>query len=1387
MEWTVLDRFGGDADGDARLDEVGPGVAADLDVFTVRVSPSAAVCADLDTALWRVDSHSAEVKLESGGAEGGCAGLVQVQGEGSHVVKVLARDRSEVAEVEVDDKLIVALGDSVASGEGNPQGKRRWLDPPCHRSAAAGFEVAARRLSEVDPRRSITFVSLACSGAEVEEGLLGPYRGIVPAKGAKPYEPQVDRLERIAAARPPGKGGGPAVDAVLLSVGANDVRFEQIVRECGVWPGNCSEGRERSLRENLAALGGRYDRLDDALEGAAPGAPVLITEYFDPTRDSKGEFCSHSVGFTSQAEAQWAYEALLRPLNKEVAGAANRNGWQLVDGIADDFERHGYCAGKQRWVRRIEESVFAQHDIWGTLHPAESGHNAIAQRVVLPLADLLTFAPPAQQAEAEEGRSTLEQIGAVVGLLLLLVLLVALLWLAGRALLLLRPTWEPDPAEEKRAAPKLEVGDRSLTLRSLLLIGVGIAVVLIALVVIGGLVGRAILWLRFWSSNLPADQAVNEVSGGELVSTGSVALVIFLGLGLIAAAFAWLLDGNGSKVRATRRGLVAIGLVEVLAAVWIGDFRFDQALQLFVGLAIAALFLHFLVDEALLWSKRLREKHDPLKPPAPLGQTIWEGLKGWVKTLGGNFWQIVLQGLRLLPFLLLVVAIFFAFSAEGEDRKLLVFAPYLLAALLFAAPWGWAGAATRWRRPDEDELKTLEVPRVALAVSGLAIIVVLLVRDEPWLAGVAATAAVLGLLCLAVAAASTDRFAPYGLAVLISVPLFAGAAAFLHGVESPELQPVAAVLKGGEAVCGAYVGESDDQLWLGRLVLDERANVHRPRRGSIAPVDATRVVARSLGPLEPVDVVEARALELREQLLDARGDEDASKRTAHCTAPELQLAEPDDWQHRLADRYQPELVTDRHDGFWPVPVKTLFAVRDRRAPICRRVTDGGDGCLRLGTLGEFPWSGGEGESLEYPAADNDVDEQHDQMVAALGSANPEGTASIYYLVNREREGKGPISIQYWFFYPFNYQPVQGGLAKGGFHEGDFESIGVLLSARTHEPRYVWTARHNAEGRAFPWGDEALSHPEEHPRVFAARGSHATYENCEGQVRPTGVSGLIDDHPTCNPVRQLHLTPEATPLIDLSQVGWACWQGLFGHRNGGLGVYEGSNKFLIADAPRSPLWQQKLGGVTAEPCRGVPDPGERDGLGEEVVEEGTEEGTGVPAQLRAGAGHLENVVDSCGDWETPATSGIYMVVCNQDTLDAYVRSGLEDAGPDGVRIEGSKPSAAEGPAMVPAVRRNRTGTYLDDWRISAAGETRVSVFASCPSGKGVVAARFENVQLKPGKPLSIRDRGPGGTWLLTAPDGSPAAYAVPFPTKAKEGLLVPKPPRPEDLLACEHSR
>ncbi|MEM1307571.1 MAG: hypothetical protein AAGG99_08605, partial [Pseudomonadota bacterium] len=114
--------------------------------------------------------------------------------------------------VKVEDLLIVGIGDSFGSGEGNPDlpvrfdrersadygrlrrdlviagyptrvgawrrlGDRffqrenaKWLDQACHRSLYSQQLRAALQLAIENPRRAVTFLHLACSGAEITRG-----------------------------------------------------------------------------------------------------------------------------------------------------------------------------------------------------------------------------------------------------------------------------------------------------------------------------------------------------------------------------------------------------------------------------------------------------------------------------------------------------------------------------------------------------------------------------------------------------------------------------------------------------------------------------------------------------------------------------------------------------------------------------------------------------------------------------------------------------------------------------------------------------------------------------------------------------------------------------------------------------------------------------------------------------------------------------------------------------------------------------------------------------------------------------------------------------------------------------------------------------------------
>lgn len=108
--------------------------------------------------------------------------------------------QGETIPIRIHTRLVIAMGDSFASGEGNPDHPAifnsttstisekwmwdqktyasrllkdaRWLDPVCHRSLLAWPSLTALRRAVQSPHEVVRFASFACSGAEVYDGIL---------------------------------------------------------------------------------------------------------------------------------------------------------------------------------------------------------------------------------------------------------------------------------------------------------------------------------------------------------------------------------------------------------------------------------------------------------------------------------------------------------------------------------------------------------------------------------------------------------------------------------------------------------------------------------------------------------------------------------------------------------------------------------------------------------------------------------------------------------------------------------------------------------------------------------------------------------------------------------------------------------------------------------------------------------------------------------------------------------------------------------------------------------------------------------------------------------------------------------------------------------------
>ncbi|MDF0676595.1 MAG: hypothetical protein P0120_20010 [Nitrospira sp.] len=201
---------------------------------------------------------------------------------------------------------IASIGDSFASGEGNPDEPQRfdslgfvkkgpvWADRQCHRSHIAAPEKAAIAIANF-LEQPLEFIGLACTGARLDHGILEPYDPDADDTH-NPLPPQIDALRSTMGDRP--------IDILLISAGGNDVGFADVIKRCikmdslALARRNdelCSRdpGVLAAIKNELAALPQKYDRLADQLK-TMQIRQVIITEYLDPTKGSNGSYCGEN-------------------------------------------------------------------------------------------------------------------------------------------------------------------------------------------------------------------------------------------------------------------------------------------------------------------------------------------------------------------------------------------------------------------------------------------------------------------------------------------------------------------------------------------------------------------------------------------------------------------------------------------------------------------------------------------------------------------------------------------------------------------------------------------------------------------------------------------------------------------------------------------------------------------------------------------------------------------------------------------------------------------------------------------------------------------------------------------------------------------------------------
>ncbi len=293
--------------------------------------------------------------------------------------------------IQVKDILIVSIGDSYASGEGNPVVPSvfdpEWAYSPdpamntenadAHRSTISGPAQFALQLQDQNPQEAVTFVSVADSGATIPAGLLGPMQSVGDSSVQLPA--QINELQQIIGSR--------HIDVLTVTVGADDIKFSTLVEDLIDNTYYGSPSRRAILAQfdrNLAKLPGQFAALASQIQTLDPGQ-VLVTGYPDITRNQHGQVAAIlgplDVTLIDRKDALLASQQIIPPLDTVIATAAKTYNWTLVQGISNDFLTHGFPSTSP-WIISLGQSLATQGGDTGTFHPNAAGQLDIAEHLL---------------------------------------------------------------------------------------------------------------------------------------------------------------------------------------------------------------------------------------------------------------------------------------------------------------------------------------------------------------------------------------------------------------------------------------------------------------------------------------------------------------------------------------------------------------------------------------------------------------------------------------------------------------------------------------------------------------------------------------------------------------------------------------------------------------------------------------------------------------------------------------------------------------------------------------------------------------------------------------------------------------------------------------------
>ena len=339
-----------------------------------------------------------------------------------------AKTDSMWMDAKVRDYLFLVLGDSYASGEGNPRNVQAWIDYPdvpfnpyydddaCNRSTRSGPAQAALTLENSSSKSSVTLIDVSCSGATVNAGILGPQLTAAQTRS------QIQQARSLV--------GDREIDVLVFAVGGNDIGFTSLIGACALNldcplaraaapPLSRFDSVQQGVQTLTARLPDAYARIAQCLNGGscqlsdgtptpsltlAAEARVLPMTYPDITRASNGQPCRYLT--LTQSDFSWARETILVPqaanpyrfvtfggstrdlstaagtLNGHIIGTSSL-GWSPIVGIwgasGDSTTGHGVCAGPESWFFGI--TTLAGPFSSAAFHPNPEGQSFTARQI----------------------------------------------------------------------------------------------------------------------------------------------------------------------------------------------------------------------------------------------------------------------------------------------------------------------------------------------------------------------------------------------------------------------------------------------------------------------------------------------------------------------------------------------------------------------------------------------------------------------------------------------------------------------------------------------------------------------------------------------------------------------------------------------------------------------------------------------------------------------------------------------------------------------------------------------------------------------------------------------------------------------------------------------